>query len=158
MSVLITGPCCPGGIAGSSRSFRRVRLLQLAGTDEADEPVVLALLHHVQAGNYFADWREALRVQAGIVAQVEEQLGSTGIRHRSSCISQGAGDVTLLYRVVRDAGVVPEGVGLGISRDPKLRHEIANGAVEARAVVEARLDQRVEVVDAVRRAALCQRK
>ena len=47
--VMITCRCCPGRIAGFSHLLRYLQLLPLVRTDEADERVVLALLHHVQA-------------------------------------------------------------------------------------------------------------
>src|SRR4029079_15534583 len=108
------------------------------------------LVHHVHAGDDPAERREALTVERGVVAEVDEHLAGAGVRpgHR---IGDKAAPVALFHRVSLDTRLPPRRRYLRIAADAELHHEARDHAKEAAVVGEAVLDEIVEAVGAVRR-------
>src|SRR5262245_7745584 len=107
-------------------------------------------VHHLHAGHDLAEGRKALAVEPGIVAEIDEYL-------RRARVGPGGGEgdraalIAVLYRIVLDVGVTPDGGDVGIAVDAELHHEALDHAEEARVVEKSVLDQIVEAIGALRR-------
>ena len=97
-----------------------------------------------------AERREAHRVEAGVVDEVDEELrrAGAGARHR---VADHAAGVVLHDRVVRDAARDPAARDVRIAVDAALGHEPVDHAEHGDVGEEALAHQRVEAVGAVGR-------
>src|ERR1700690_3202730 len=109
----------------------------------------IELLDNVHAGSHLAKWSEALAVEAGIVPQIDEELGGTGI-WTGSGKSESAGTITLGNGIVFDVGALPGSIYGRVGSQSKLNDEARDDAEESGVIVEAVLDQVVEAIGADR--------
>jgi hypothetical protein len=90
------------------------------------------------------------RASARLSRKLDEQLRGSRVRPGGG-IGEGDFRVTLLHGIISKIGVGPQAVDFRIAVDSKLHDEIPHHTEEAVTVVEAGLDQVVEVVGAPRR-------
>src|SRR5438876_4047494 len=103
------------------------------------------LVDHLHAGDDAAERREALAIEARIVAEVDEHLAGAGVgaRHR---VGDVAALVALLNRIVPELRLTPRRRDLRIAVDAELHHKPRDHTEEADVIVEAVLDQIIEAV------------
>ena len=121
-----------------------IRLLAVAGVDALDD---------VHPGNDLSKWSEAHRVQAAIVAEIDEKLCGSRIRRRALRKSHRANEIALLHWLVSNVRILPRFIHRRIAGKPELDNETRQNAEERRAVKETVLDEIIETV----RAQGCQR-
>ena len=92
------------------------------------------LVNHVHARGHFAEGRETLPVEAGIVAKVDEELRCARVGTGGGKGNRAAG-VAALDRVIGNRGVAPFGGYRRIAVNPELAHETGDHA-EKRDVLE----------------------
>lgn len=104
------------------------------------------LVDHVHAFDDFSEGCEAHAVEAGVVSEVDEELGGARVGAGGG-EDQAAARVALLDGVVLNIGLVPRLVDGGIGAESELHDEAGHDTEEAGVGEEAVAD---EVVEAVR--------
>src|SRR5262245_38490506 len=126
------------------------QLSLMSRTHAAARSFAIACVQLVDDAHAFYDlaqWREAHRVEARLIAGVDVNLRGTSVWAGHSKRERPS-HVAVLHGIVGKPLVLPNLRNRGIARNAELRESAGNHAEEPRIIVEAHLDEMVEAIGA----------